>query len=171
MAIWKDHGSKSSLPETPSPAPVKSTFVTGQEPAATPARSRAGDAKESLIAADLTIEGKIEGSGHIRIAGRFKGDVDVKGDLSLEPGANLTGGVRAKRVFVAGELHGNIDNAASVEVQPSGVLVGDLKAGSLTVAAGSRLRGRIECGWGEGESAGKSDKPISSARAEDSTGS
>jgi hypothetical protein len=29
------------------------------------------------------------------------------------------------------------------------VLNGDLKAGSLTVAAGSRMRGRAEFGWDE----------------------
>jgi len=27
------------------------------------------------------------------------------------------------------------------------VLIGDLKAGSLTVAAGSRMRGQVEFGW------------------------
>ena len=31
----------------------------------------------------------------------------------------------------------------------NGVLNGDLKAGSLTVAAGSRMRGRAEFGWDE----------------------
>ena len=37
------------------------------------------DMKESVIASDLAIEGKIIGSGHVRIAGRFKGDVQVDG--------------------------------------------------------------------------------------------
>ena len=50
------------------------------------------EGKESLIASDLTIEGKIEGAGHIRIAGRFKGDVHVQGDLTIEVGAKLNGG-------------------------------------------------------------------------------
>jgi len=30
-------------------------------------------------------------------------------------------------------------------------LIGDLKAGSLTVAAGSKMRGKVEFGWKEGE--------------------
>ena len=72
------------------------------------------EAKESLIAADLTIEGKIEGSGHVRIAGKFKGDVNVQGNLRIENGAKLNGGVKAKQVVVAGELEGNIDSAAKV---------------------------------------------------------
>jgi cytoskeletal protein CcmA (bactofilin family) len=34
-----------------------------------------------------------------------------------------------------------------VELLSTGVLNGDLKAGTLTVAAGSRMRGRVEFGW------------------------
>ena len=118
-------------------------------------------AKESLIAADLAIEGKIEGNGNVRIAGKFKGDVNVQGDLTIEKGAKLNGGVRAKKVVVAGELEGNIESASRVELLDTGTLDGDLKAGSLTVTAGSRIRGHVECGWGDKEapkSNGKADK-------------
>jgi cytoskeletal protein CcmA (bactofilin family) len=107
------------------------------------------DATESVIGADITIEGKIDGSGHIRIAGRFKGDVAVEGNLTIEAGAKLNGGVRANAVTIAGELEGNVLDAARVELLASGVLIGDLKADSLTVAAGSRMRGRVEFGWSE----------------------
>jgi cytoskeletal protein CcmA (bactofilin family) len=119
-------------------------FATSYDP---PRRLNERDVKESLIAAELTIEGKIEGSGHVRIAGRFKGDVHVDGNLTLEAGAKLTGGVRANTVIIAGELEGNIDDAQRVELLESGVLNGNLKAGSLTVAAGSRMRGQAEFGW------------------------
>ena len=104
-------------------------------------------ARESIIAADLTIEGKIEGAGHIRIAGKFKGDVNVQGDLSLERGAKLNGSVRAKKVTLAGELEGNVEAAERVELLDTAVVIGDLKAGTLTVAAGSKIRGHIDCGW------------------------
>jgi len=42
------------------------------------------------IAASLVFEGKIQGAGDIRIAGQFKGDIDVQGDLTIETGAKLT---------------------------------------------------------------------------------
>jgi cytoskeletal protein CcmA (bactofilin family) len=106
-------------------------------------------AKESFIAADLTIDGKIEGVGNVRIAGRFKGDVQVQGNVTIDSGAHLTGQVKARHVTVGGELHGNIDGAQRVELLDSGVLVGDVKAASLTVAAGSRMRGQVEFGWEE----------------------
>lgn len=139
-----------AFPQEPASAPVRETpLITdyAAAPSPPPHNSERGEAKESLIAADITIEGKIEGSGHVRIAGKFKGDVNVQGDLTIEKDAKLNGSVRAKRVTVAGELEGNIDGAAQVDLQQSGVLIGDLKAGSLTVAAGSRMRGQAEFGW------------------------
>ena len=152
MALWKDqYGREQGTPDRDSvvkdadkPAAVASPEIS--RPAPAPARS---DAKESILAAGLTIEGKIEGSGHVRIAGNFKGDVNVQGNLTIEAGAKVTGGVRANTVVVGGELEGNIDAAARVELLQTGVLNGDLKAGSLTVAAGSRMRGRAEFGWDE----------------------
>jgi cytoskeletal protein CcmA (bactofilin family) len=130
--------------------PANTDFSPATFPRTGAAPEPAPATKESLIAADLTIEGKIEGSGHVRIAGRFKGDVNVQGDLSLERGAKLNGGVRAKKVVVAGELEGNIESAARVELLESSVLIGDVKAGTLTVAAGSKIRGHIDCGWESG---------------------
>jgi cytoskeletal protein CcmA (bactofilin family) len=164
MAIWKESTPTKSSPAPEAaqfdPAPVRdiSPAVQASTPSPAPTAQRAGDAqaKESLIAADLTIEGKIEGSGHVRIAGKFNGDVNVQGNLTIETGAKLTGGVRAQKVIVAGELEGNIESAQRVEVLESGALIGDVKAGSLTVAAGSRMRGQVEFGWGDKHAGGKS---------------
>lgn len=106
---------------------------------------------ESIVAAGLTIEGKIEGSGNIRVAGRFKGHVNVKGELTIEPGATIDGEVNAETVLVGGEVRGQIISSSRVEFKESGTLIGDLKAGSLTVVAGSKMRGKVEFGWKEGE--------------------
>ena len=152
MALWKDqYGREQNTPEPAADKPAAAAPVSSIESARQPAAAAQprGDAKESLLAAGLTIEGKIEGTGHVRIAGSFKGDVHVQGNLTIESGAKVTGGVRANTVVVGGELEGNIDAAARVELLQTGVLNGDLKAGSLTVAAGSRMRGRAEFGWDE----------------------
>jgi cytoskeletal protein CcmA (bactofilin family) len=153
MALFRDqYGREQNTPD-PAPAdrPAAPAAPTNLESVRQPApAARAADSgKESLLAAGLTIEGKIEGAGHIRIAGNFKGDVHVQGNLTIESGAKLTGSVRAQTVIVGGELEGNIDAASRVELLQTGVLNGDLKAGSLTVAAGSRMRGRAEFGWDE----------------------
>ena len=53
---------------------------------------------ESVLAAGLTIEGKIEGTGNFRVVGRFKGTVKVNGELTIEPGAFIEGEISAESV-------------------------------------------------------------------------
>lgn len=153
MAMWKEPTPARKEPNLmPQDPPRKEEDTFGSSSSYNPpSRSRDGQSqsKETLIAADLAIEGKIEGSGHVRVAGRFKGDVHVQGNLTIEQGAKVTGGVRASTVIIGGELEGNVDAASRVELLETGVLNGDLKAGSLTVAAGSRMRGQAEFGWDE----------------------
>ena len=159
MALWKDTTTQAG------PGPAQTLSNTGaaphsREPEKTNVAPLSPDAarrpvkeaqrldmKESVLASDLTIEGKIIGSGHVRIAGRFKGDVQVEGNVTLDTGAHLEGQVKAQVVVVGGELIGNIENAKRVELLEGGVINGDVKAGSLTVAAGSRMRGQVEFGW------------------------
>ena len=164
MALWKDPTKDPSMPgtdgtaafaaepamrsvATPVPTPSSAAEPTRRAERAAPAA--VGNAKESLIAADVTIEGKIEGAGHVRIAGRFKGDVNVQGNVTIEQGAHVTGQIAAATVMVSGEVHGNIQASSRVELLETGVINGDVKAAVLTVAAGSRMRGNADFGWPE----------------------
>ncbi len=159
MAIWKEQTTPAKEPVPMSPTPTtpqkddtsfSSTPSTSYNTPTARTSPGAGE-KETLIAANLAIEGKIQGSGHVRVAGQFKGDVNVDGNLTIDQGAKVIGGVRASTVTIAGELEGNVDAASRVELLASGVLNGDVKAGSLTVAAGSRMRGNAEFGWDDGQ--------------------
>jgi cytoskeletal protein CcmA (bactofilin family) len=158
MAIWKEQTSvkkdSSPLSLTPDPEVQPQTSAdlppanepvrrSNPSPSASPERKNA----ESVISAGLSIEGTITGNGDVRIAGQFKGDVNVQGSLTIEAGAKLVGGVRASNVVIDGELEGNIEGATRVELRSTGVLNGNLNTGSLTVAAGSRMRGQVEFGW------------------------
>src|SRR5204862_2685188 len=138
MALWKDN---TAPRPTPSPSSEYTEVERFDAPsklelAPSPASARVArpdtglPRKESLIAADLTIEGKIEGGGSVRIAGSFKGDVNVQGDLTIEAGAKLTGSVRADKVTIAGELEGNVEEASLVNLLETGVVIGDIRAGS-----------------------------------------
>ena len=182
MSIWKDN---TAVRPTPMPAPEPrepARFDAPSKPDLKPElaprpvalpvpRADTGlPRKESLIAADITIEGKIEGGGSVRIAGKFNGDVSVQGDLTVEAGAKLTGGVRADKVTIAGELEGNVEEASRVDLLQTGVVIGNLKAGSLTVAAGARMRGQAEFGWDDGKGA-KASKHSNDHGAESGAGS
>ena len=139
MALWKDSNTGTvPAPTSPgvAPAPLhtrepEKTNVAPLSPDASRRPAPRADMKESHISADLTIEG----------------DVHVEGNVSLDAGARLEGHVKASVVSVGGELIGNIENAKRVELLETGVINGDVKAGSLTVAAGSRMRGQVEFGY------------------------
>src|SRR5256885_4073378 len=120
MAIFKEQTAqrKDPSPLTPETFPKKdSDSFTTPLPSYEPVvRPRAKEGKESVIAAGLTIDGKIEGAGHVRIAGRFKGDVNVDGDLTIDSGAKITGSVRADTVTIGGGVGGNIWFPSTVRV-------------------------------------------------------
>jgi hypothetical protein len=116
MAIWKE----STVPNKEAPI-MNSEPAVKREPdypadvaPSTARRPAPREMKESVISAEITITGKIDGAGHVRIAGRFEGDVHIQGDL--------------------------------------------------TVASGSRMRGRVEFGWGD-ESPSKSSLTLASRQA------
>ena len=189
MALWKEaNNSGKDLSTTATlDGPLKKEPEHGAEPATNGAAATATAAtaphhsaprdsrdardsrdtremKESVIAGDITITGKIDGRGHVRLAGRFEGDVNIEGNLTIDAGAKLTGSVRAKSVTIGGEIEGNIDGAERVELLATGVLSGDLKSGTLTVASGSRMRGRVEFGWHD-EPAAKSSLTLGARQA------
>ncbi|MFI4890181.1 MAG: polymer-forming cytoskeletal protein [Steroidobacterales bacterium] len=149
MALWKETTTPAPAASSTPSAPAAPERTIEPNPVNAPRNKpkERPDGGESVIAAGLTIEGKIEGAGSVRMAGRFKGDVRIDGNFTIEAGAHLTGQVIAAVVLVGGELQGNIESAKRVDVLEGGVIVGDVKAGSITVAAGSRMRGNVQFGW------------------------
>lgn len=157
MALW-DKSDSSTTPTTGSPdtqapqadtAPAQKTpakIFSGKEGKETKDRA---DMKESFVAAGLTMEGKISGRGHVRVAGKFKGDIHVEGDLHIDADARVEGQVKAGEVIIDGELQGNIENAGHVDLKQGGTINGDIKVNTFTVAAGARMRGNVDCGFGE----------------------
>src|SRR4030088_2220224 len=148
MALWKDTTTQAGPAPAQTP-PNTAAAPHAREPEKTNVAPLSPDAarrpvkevqrldmKESVIASDLTIEGKILGSGHVRIAGRFKGGVHADGTVTLDTGAHLEGLVKASVVVVGGELLGNIENAKRVELLEGGGISGGVKAGFLTGGGG-----------------------------------
>ena len=147
MSIWKELTNPTTFagqydtvvelpaPVTSSPRPNDSLVKTTKQ--------------ESVIGPGVVIEGKIDGDGDIRIGGFVKGDVRVKGCLTLDPGGRILGAVNANEVTLGGQVEGNIAASGHVKLLDTGQLLGDVKAKFLTAALGSRLRGKVEFGWNE----------------------
>jgi cytoskeletal protein CcmA (bactofilin family) len=158
MALWNQPAQESGndKPQTVVPVPIPPTVTTASatpSPAPTPRESAPRERHESVFGPGVTIDGKLEGDANVRIAGKFKGDIQIKGDLTVEKGATVSAKVSAANVNLAGELNGNVTAGAQVKVLESAQVVGDLKAATLTVAAGARMRGHVEFGWSASEAA------------------
>ena len=155
MAIWNQTTSEENSEKPIIPPTGTGTGAATPHATAIPV-AKEGTIKgprESVFGAGVTIEGKIEGDADIRIAGKFKGDIQIKGDLHVDKGARLTAKVSAANVTLGGELDGNVVASGQVRLMESAQMLGDLKASTLTVAAGSRMRGHVEFGWNPTEAA------------------
>jgi cytoskeletal protein CcmA (bactofilin family) len=119
-------------------------------------------AAESIVGQGLFIEGKLEGHGSIRLAGRLKGQVAVTGDVTVDPDGTIEGNVKADRVRIAGHATANILATSAIEVTASASVVGDVKAPSVQVNAGAKIRGSVDSGWTNGDQ-DQSDRPADDA--------
>jgi len=152
MAIWN----QPAQPETSGKAPierppVEQPIVAPISPVSPRKEYAAKDRRESIFGAGVSIDGKIEGDGDVRIAGKFKGELQIKGDLTVEKGARIAAKINANTITIGGEVEGNVLASSHVELLETAQLIGDLKGSSLTVAAGSRMRGHVEFGWTDAE--------------------
>lgn len=153
MAVW-NQPAQQKQEATPRVEPPTTAHVTPAPIPAPVVRDGAPKAhRESIFGAGVIIEGTIEGDADLRIAGKFKGNIQIKGDLSIEKGAHIAANINAAMVTIAGEVEGNIVASSQVRLLESGQLIGDLKALTVSVAAGSRMRGHVEFGWNASEAA------------------
>jgi cytoskeletal protein CcmA (bactofilin family) len=157
MALWKEtaQNEQRTMPNEQSEKAEKVEKVEATPVQVNPIPARKEnlprDRQESVLGSGVTIEGKMEGDGDVRIAGKFKGDIHIKGKLNIQKGAHLTAKINADAVTIEGEIDGTVVASGQVTLAESGQLIGDLKARTLTVSAGSRMRGNVEFGWNDSE--------------------
>ena len=97
----------------------------------------------SVLGVGIIWQGKINGSGGVRIEGTFEGEIALKGLLVVgETGKVTCEDVRAANVIVAGAVKGNI-TAQKVEIRATGRVWGDIITTAFATEEGAFLRGQI----------------------------
>jgi cytoskeletal protein CcmA (bactofilin family) len=97
----------------------------------------------SVLGAGIIWQGKITGSGGVRVEGTFEGEIALRGMLVVgETGKVTCEHVRAGTVVAAGAIKGNI-TAQKVEIRASGRIWGDITTIAYATEEGAFLRGQI----------------------------
>jgi len=122
-------------------------------PAPTPPTSPSTERVDSVLGLNISWQGRIGGSGGVRIEGAFEGEIELDGLLLIaETGRVTCEHVRAGSVIVAGTLKGDI-TAQRVVIRATGRVWGNITAASFATEEGAFMQGqvRMETPAGEGE--------------------
>lgn len=111
------------------------------------------DSERSLISETVSIDGTVNSSGAIDIAGLIKGPVFSK-EIVIKETGSISGEVEADNVEIHGHLDGKI-SAQNVVIGSTGVVKGDIEfANNLKTEEGADIEGYIK----KNPSIGKNEK-------------
>lgn len=117
--------------------------TTTQPTSSAPSAVQSVERINSVLGPGLIWEGKISGTGGVRIEGTFEGQIGLKGMLVVgESGRVTCENIRAATVIVAGAVRGNI-TTQKLEIRATGRVWGDVITTSFVTEDGAFLRGQI----------------------------
>ena len=109
------------------------------------------------IGSSVVIQGQLTSSEDMTIAGRVKGDVEVRDNVVvIAAEAHIEGNVTALGVVVNGRVTGDIEAKRNIEIGATGSVTGDIMTPRMTVAEGGTLNGRLTIA-GQAAPSAKSD--------------
>jgi cytoskeletal protein CcmA (bactofilin family) len=101
------------------------------------------DRVTSVLGAGTSFNGRLSGSGGIRIEGAFEGEIELRGLLVIGESGRVTCElIQAAIVVIAGVVKGNI-NAEKVEIRATGRVWGDVATAAFSTEEGAFLQGQI----------------------------
>ncbi len=104
--------------------------------------------KETLVDTQADIEGNLKGRD-ARILGRFRGELDLSGQLVLGEASRVDAKVNAGSAELGGEFRGEV-RAKSVTLTEKARVSGKIDAEVLSMRDGARLDGEVNVGRGAG---------------------
>ena len=106
-------------------------------------KNKIKDSERSLISETVSIEGTINSSGAIDVAGLVKGPVISK-ELIVRDTGSITGSIEADNVEIHGHLDGKV-RAENIVIGASGTVKGDVEFGvNLKTENGADIDGYIK---------------------------
>lgn len=100
------------------------------------------NARRSLIAADLVIDGEVASDGPVDVYGKIVGSASAPQVVVAATG-RIEGTVRTYDLSVLGFISGSV-SARHVQLSPSAVVHADVQHERIVIEAGAVLEGRLQ---------------------------
>jgi excisionase family DNA binding protein len=102
--------------------------------------------EEKVLDVDASMQGTLSFRDpvNLRINGKFEGNLDTKGVLTIGPAANVIADIAGDSIIVEGRVRGKITARVSLELLPTAVIDGDIYPVRLIVAEGGIINGKIQ---------------------------
>lgn len=100
----------------------------------------------SVIGVEDRVRGELHVAGCARIDGVLRGSVERHGDrawLVVGTSGHVRGDLRVHSVWIEGQVIGTIEATSHVEIAETATVDADIHYGTLTIAAGAQVSGRL----------------------------
>lgn len=100
---------------------------------------------DAYIGAQIDFQGEISGSASLKIAGKFKGTINLQdGTVTIEESGNVKAELNAKNVIVEGKFSGDMVGGDTIHIMSTGDVSGNLKAANVVLDNQCQFNGSIE---------------------------
>lgn len=100
----------------------------------------------TIIAPDISFDGKIVFSKPFLVKGKVSGKITAQSDLVVDSGAVVNADIQAERVLVRGAVNGNINATSLVFLTSTGSVNGDITSAQVVLEQGGTFTGRCTMG-------------------------
>ncbi len=122
------------------------------EPEGPPPARRLTDAPCATRLGGLRIRGTLTGSDSVELSGTFDGPINVEALCRVNAGGHVTGDLTAGDAVIAGDVQGRLTVIGRLELGAHARVVADIEAGTIAIAEGCFIEGRIHMRGSEGGS-------------------
>jgi excisionase family DNA binding protein len=100
--------------------------------------------EEKILDVDAAMQGTLtfKDPVNLRINGKFDGDLQTRGNLTIGPTAQITGDIVGDNIMVGGKVKGRIVARESLTLLPTAMIEGEIYPTRLNIAEGAVLEGK-----------------------------
>lgn len=100
--------------------------------------------EEKILDVDAAMQGSLifKDPVNLRINGRFEGNLDVKGNLTIGATALIYGDIKGDNIIAGGRIKGKIIAKERLTLLPTAIIEGDIYPVKLNIAEGAVFEGK-----------------------------